>query len=199
MPVTHHEVISITELLACDGYSPTVCYIYSPCPKAGQSLANLRAGEGVSTFCVLASDSVQGFDEIGVLLVHETGALWHGFTLTSEEARLQAPYNNATSLQVVAGIIGALTWMLEHPREGVVEAENMDATQVLATALPYLGKMTTIATDWRPGHALEFDEFLLGAKQNKSEFVIPAPAGIQSKKHPAKQATPDCPTCVGNL
>lgn len=164
MPVTHHEVISITELLACDGYSPTVCYIYCPCPKAGQSMANLRAGTDVSSFRVLASDSVQGFDEIGVLLVHETGALWHGFTLTSEEARLQAPYNNATSLQVVAGIIGALTWMLDHPREGVVEAENMDSEQVLATARPYLGKMTTIETDWCAGRSLALEEFLLGAE-----------------------------------
>jgi homospermidine synthase len=65
---------------------------------------------------------------------------------------------------VVAGVIGALTWMLEHPREGVVEAENLDGAQVLATARPYLGKLTTVETDWRPASSLEFDEFLLGAE-----------------------------------
>lgn len=161
MLVTHHEVISIAELLRTDEYCPTVCYVYHPCPKAQASLANLRAGMAVTDFRVLASEAMQGMDEVGVLLIHESGALWHGSTLTNTEAQRLAPHNSATSLQVVAGILGAMTWMLDHPCEGVVEAEDMDSGQVLAAAFPYLGKVTTMKTDWRPGPDLTFDEFLL--------------------------------------
>ncbi|HEX5338553.1 MAG TPA: saccharopine dehydrogenase NADP-binding domain-containing protein [Gallionella sp.] len=161
MLVTHHEVISIAAMLSVGGYRPSVCYVYSPCPKARESLANLRAGNPVGNFRVLASDAVQGFDEVGVLLVHDTGALWHGSTLTSGEAHRLAAHNSATSLQVVAGIIGALAWMMDHPREGVVEAETMDSAQVLAVARPYLGTVSTVETAWRPGPRLTFDEFLI--------------------------------------
>jgi homospermidine synthase len=163
MLVTHHEVISIADMLSVGQYRPTVCYVYNPCPKARISLMNLQAGQSVTGYRVLASDAVHGFDEIGVLLIHDTGALWHGSTLTSDETQQIAPYNSATSLQVVAGIIGAMVWILDHPREGVVEAESMDSAQVLSVARPYLGKISTVETDWCPGSKLTFDEFLLAS------------------------------------
>jgi homospermidine synthase len=159
--ITHHEVLSIAELLDTGEYRPSVCYVYTPCPKATASLANLQSGHPVAAFRVLACDALQGFDKIGVLLMHETGALWHGCTLSGDEARRLAPHNSATSLQVVAGIIGALSWMLDHPHQGVVEAESIDSLRVLAVARPYLGTISAIETDWRPGADLTFDEFLL--------------------------------------
>jgi homospermidine synthase len=164
MLVTHHEVISISELLSTDDYSPTVCYVYHPCPKARQSLKNLSAGIPVRDFCVLKPEALQGCDEIGVLLIHDDGALWHGSTLSSDVAKQLAPYNSATSMQVVAGILGAMVWMQANPRAGVVEAEDMDSEQVLAVALPYLGQVTTVATEWRAGSRQSFDEFLLTKK-----------------------------------
>lgn len=159
--MTHHEVISIGALLSTQTYRPTVCYSYTPCPKAQESLMNLQRGHPATHFRVLKNNALQGFDEIGVLLMHETGALWHGSTLDCSEARGLAPYNNATSLQVVAGIIGALAWMLDNPRAGVVEAESMGSEQILAAARPYLGKCTTVETDWRAGNSLTLNEFLV--------------------------------------
>lgn len=158
--VTHHEVISISELLSTESYRPTVCYVYNPCQKARESLASLRKGQTVRNFQVMTGDKLHGLDEVGVLLFHEKGALWHGATLTTAEAGLLAPYNSATSLQVAAGVLGALSWMLEHPREGVVEAEDMDSAYVLEIARPYLGRVATFETFWRPGASLEFGEFL---------------------------------------
>ncbi len=158
--VTHHEVISIANILSSDEYQPTVCYIYNPCPKAKESLAKLRAGQPVSTFRVLNCEELSGFDEVGILLIHSRGTLWHGSTLTSEQARLLVPHNSGTSLQVVAGIIGALAWMLNNPRAGVVEAESLDSAQVLAVARPYLGEISTVETNWHPGLSLTFDNFI---------------------------------------
>jgi homospermidine synthase len=159
--ITHHEVISIAEMLSTKSYRPTVCYVYNPCPKARQSLAHVRAGIAAQTFRVLESDTVQGMDEIGVLLIHDTGALWHGATLHSDEAKRLAPHNSATSLQVVAGILGAMAWMIDHPRSGVVEAEDMDSAQILSVARPWLGTITTVETDWHAGQRHDIALFLL--------------------------------------
>jgi homospermidine synthase len=172
MLVTHHEVVSMADMLATDIYRPTVCYVYNPGPKARESLAKWRAGHAIDEFRVQMD--VHGFDEIGVLLVHDTGALWHGSTLSADVARQLAPFNNATSMQVAAGIIGAMAWMLDHPCAGVVEAENMDSEQVLAVARPWLGKITTVETDWHPGRRLTFDEFLLTVEHEGSHKHIEA-------------------------
>jgi homospermidine synthase len=71
-----------------------------------------------------------------------------------------APHNSATTLQVVAGIVGAVSWMLEHPRSGITEAEAMDSDQVLDVALPYLGQVGGIHTHWHPGPDLRFQNFI---------------------------------------
>lgn len=159
--ITHHEVHSIAALLNSGNYQPSVAYVYTPCPKACESLAQLRAGNTVADFRVLDHRLLQGVDEIGVLLIHDRGALWHGCTLNSEEARHLMPHNSATSLQVVAGIMGALVWMLDHPRAGVVEAESMDSAQILAIARPYLGTISTAVTDSHADTALDYATFLL--------------------------------------
>lgn len=172
MLVTHHEVISITEMLTDGSYCPTVCYVYNPCPKAKESLENLHAGIPATDFRVLSCDEIRGFDEVGVLLIHDTGALWHGAMLTSDDARRHVSYNSATSLQVVAGIVGAITWMLEHPRCGVVEAEHMDSQQVLAVARPYLGKVTTVETEWCSGRSHRFDEFLQAVDAQTDKYRL---------------------------
>lgn len=166
MLVTHHEVVSMAEVLATDTCRPTVCYVYNPSPKARESLAKWRTGHAIDEFRVQMD--VRGFDEIGALLVHDTGALWHGSTLSADEARQLAPFNNATTMQVAAGIIGAMAWMLDHPRAGVVEAENMDSEQVYAIARPWLGKVSTVETDWHAGRHFTFDEFLLTGEHDGS-------------------------------
>jgi homospermidine synthase len=81
---------------------------------------------------------------------HERGAYWYGSQLSIEEARELAPHNNATSLQVAAGVLGGVIWALEHPRAGVVEAESLDHARILEIALPYLGVMAGEYSSWTP-------------------------------------------------
>ena len=47
------------------------------------------------------------------------GVYWYGSRLDIRQARALAPHDNATSLQVAAGILGAITWALRHPESGV--------------------------------------------------------------------------------
>ena len=90
-------------------------------------------------------------DELGVLLMgHAKNAYWYGSRLSIEEARRLAPYNNATGLQVVAGILGAMVWAMKNPNAGIVDSEEMDHNVVLEVAKPYLGEMLGVYTDWTP-------------------------------------------------
>jgi homospermidine synthase len=92
-----------------------------------------------------------GIDELGVLLMgNEQGVYWYGSRLSIQEARELVPYNNATSLQVAAGILGAMEWALRNPRAGVVEPDEIDHEIVLQAARPYLGQVVGVWGDWTP-------------------------------------------------
>lgn len=163
--ITHHEAVSTSEWLHCWGYRPTVYYAYRPCEKTCMSLENWKAsGFAEPTKKTIMSETVQGgFDELGVLLIMEGESYWYGSTLTNDEAKSLAPHNNATSLQVVSTMIGAIEWMLDNPTMGVVEAEEVDHNRVLKVALPYLGTVQGYKTDWQPGvnSTLQFEDFLI--------------------------------------
>lgn len=170
--ITHNESISIADFLTVrDGegrvrYRPTVGYAYRPCPKTCESLMEWeRRGLADPLLkTVMAPESiVAGQDELGVLLCFPGGAYWYGSTLTIGETRRLAPNNNATSLQVAAGMLSGLAWAIFHPRAGVIEADQMDFEAVLAVAAPYLGQLAGTLTDWqpRPGGSLQFAEFHL--------------------------------------
>lgn len=68
---------------------------------------NSRASSGRCnrTNASCARRSLRAWTKLGVLLCgNPRGVYWYGSRLTIEQARELAPYNNATSLQVVAGI-----------------------------------------------------------------------------------------------
>ena len=78
------------------------------------------------------------------------GAYWYGSRLGIEQSRELAPANSATSLQVVAGILGGMAWALAHPDAGLVEPDDLDHRVVLDAALPYLGEVVGVYSDWTP-------------------------------------------------
>lgn len=174
--LTHHESLSIADLLTvADGagapevpaYRPTVYYAYRPCPAAETSLEDWAASgfAELGYKFLLRNDLSDGGDELGALFVFDGGAYWYGSTLTLEEARHLAPCNNATTLQVAAPLLAAVAWLVEHPDEGVVEAESLDHEFVLDIARPYLGRIEGILSAWNPKGAgragdLQFSDFI---------------------------------------
>lgn len=157
--ITHHESISISDYLTLKDkkrvlYRPTVHYAYHPCDSAVLSLLESaeRGGKLPSTRRVIRDKIIKGgVDELGVLLMgHKKNALWYGSSLSIDRARKLAPYNNATSLQVVAGLLGAMSWIMQNPNRGILDAEEIDHKSVMKLARPYLGKMLAKYTDWTP-------------------------------------------------
>ncbi|MBV8337618.1 MAG: homospermidine synthase [Alphaproteobacteria bacterium] len=156
--ITHGESISIADYLTDrDGDQvrsrPTCHYAYHPCDDAVLSLHEF-AGKNwqlQDRKRLMMAEITKGIDELGVLLMGPSrGVYWYGSRLTIEEARRVAPHNNATSLQVTAAVLGGVIWALEHPREGIVEPEEMDFERVLEIARPYLGEMVGVYGDWTP-------------------------------------------------
>ena len=90
-------------------------------------------------------------DELGVLLICKNGkSYWHGSQLDIDTARKLIPGESATSLQVVASILGEMMWAIQNPRRGYVEPEELPHEFVLEHAIPYLGPVVFEQTNWRP-------------------------------------------------
>jgi len=158
--ITHNESISIADYLTVKNgggrvaYRPTVHYAYHPCDGAVLSLLETaeRGGTLQNISRLISGEIIPGgVDELGVLLMgHKKNALWFGSRLSIDEARALAPHNNATGLQVAAGILGALIWAIRNPTAGIVDADEIDHHTVMEAALPYLGTMLAEYTDWTP-------------------------------------------------
>ena len=156
--ITHNESISIADYYTVrDGdtvrYRPTVHYAYHPCDNAVLSIHEL-AGKNwqlQGRKRLMMDEITEGMDELGVLLLgHARNAYWYGSRLTIAEARRAAPHNNATSLQVTAAVLGGMIWAIEHPRAGIVEADDLVHRRILAIARPYLGDLAGTYSDWTP-------------------------------------------------
>src|SRR5208282_5640894 len=157
--ITHGESISISDYFTVRKsgkvvYRPTCHYAYHPCDDTVLSLhelagRNWRAQEKTRVIKDEITDG--GMDELGALLMgHTKGAYWYGSQLSIAEARKLAPFNNATSLQVAAGVLGAVVWAIKNPQAGIVDPDDLDFKLVLEIADPYLGKVLGTYTDWTP-------------------------------------------------
>ncbi|MDR1310955.1 MAG: saccharopine dehydrogenase NADP-binding domain-containing protein [Burkholderiaceae bacterium] len=156
--ITHNESISIADYLTIrDGdtvrYRPTVFYAYRPSDATVLSLHEM-AGHCWRTppIQTTVSDEItSGEDVLGVLLLgNPGGALWYGSRMSVEKARRLAPYNNATSIQVAAGVLSGMLYAIEHPALGVIEPDDVDHQFMLRVAAPYLGIITGEYSDWSP-------------------------------------------------
>jgi len=171
--ITHAETISITDyfsLADSNGqieYRPTVYYAYHPSEATVESLIELAHKGGMLQVKkhLQMDDIVSGYDELGVLLMgHKRGAYWFGSKLTIEEARVHAPHNNATSLQVSASVLAGLLWLLDNQNLGIVEPEDIDYEAIIEIAKPYLGEIFGQYTEWNatdsPQSEWQFSDFI---------------------------------------
>lgn len=156
--ITHCESISIADHLTLreNGaavYRPTVHYAYYPCDDTVLSLHEMadKHWQPQLNRRIIRDEIVAGMDELGVLLMGSAkGVYWYGSRLSIEQARQLAPYNNATSMQVAAGVLAGMVWALRNPHAGVVEPDDIDHALVLEIAKPYLGELVGVYGDWTP-------------------------------------------------
>jgi homospermidine synthase len=156
--ITHGEAISISDYFTVRRadevvYRPTCHYAYHPCDDTVLSVHEL-AGKGwigQRQRRILMDEIYDGVDELGALLMgHARGAYWFGSRISVHEARQLAPFNNATSIQVAAGVMGGVVWAMENPHAGIIDPDDVDFERVLELANPYLGNVVGVYSDWTP-------------------------------------------------
>ena len=159
MVVRHGEAFTMCEhLTVADAngnavYRPTVHYAYHPSDAAINSVLELRmrGWEMQPEQRILNNEIISGRDELGVLLMgHPYKAWWTGSLLSIDEARAILPNQSATTLQVSGSIIGAVSWMIEHPEEGVNVPDDLPWDEVMKVASRYLGTLHSGPADWDP-------------------------------------------------
>ncbi|OQA57054.1 MAG: Homospermidine synthase [Candidatus Omnitrophica bacterium ADurb.Bin277] len=158
MAIRHAEAFTLSERLTVRRnekpvYRPTVHYAYMPCNETLASIHELRCRNyELQPKCRIMSDEIiSGTDILGALIMgHKYNSWWTGSMLSIEEARKLVPHQNATTIQVAIGVVSAAMWMIENPRKGVCEPEDLPHEQVLEVAKPYLGTFVSEASDWTP-------------------------------------------------
>jgi len=156
--VQHSEVVTLSDYFTVWDrgepiYRPTVAYVYLPCDAAVASMHELRQREWVlqPAHRIMNDDIVSGIDEVGVLVMGDScNAWWYGSQLSIEEARELVPGQNATSMQVSAGVLAATVYAMKHPNDGFREPEELPHDELIEIARPYLGSLVGVPSDWTP-------------------------------------------------
>ena len=159
MVIRHGEAFTMCEHLTVHDangkaiYRPTVHYAYHPSDAGINSVLELRmrGWEMQPQQRILNDEIISGRDELGVLLMgHPYKSWWTGSRLSIDEARAVLPGQNATTVQVAGSIVGAVSWMIEHPHEGVCVPDELPWEDVLRVANRYLGTLHSGPADWDP-------------------------------------------------
>ena len=160
MVIRHGEAFTLCEALTVTDpatgravYRPTVHYAYHPSDAAINSVLELRMRrwEMQPAQRILNDEIVSGQDILGVnLMGHPYKCWWTGSLLSIDEARAALPHQNATTLQVAGSIMGAVSWMIDHPEEGVCVPDDLPWRTVLGVANRYLGTLHSGPADWDP-------------------------------------------------
>jgi homospermidine synthase len=158
MIVRHGEAFGISDRLTVwNGkkavYRPTVHYAYMPCHEALSSLVELKARRyDIQPKARIITDEItSGKDILGALIMgHKFNSWWTGSSLSIEKTRELAPGQNATTLQVAAGVIAAIEYMIKNPKKGFCLPDDLPHDFVLNIAKPYLGDFISTPSDWSP-------------------------------------------------
>eukprot|EP01035_Chromulina_nebulosa_P020384 gene20384-26454_t len=145
--IPHPEVFSIAELFSCKQkekdsfYCPTVKFVFQPCNDGLLSVHDaLVVNNKYYKKRLLFDDIIEGMEEVGVLILREdtSSVCWYGSRLDINKARELSPDNNASSLQVAAGVLSGAIWIYENPKLGLIEPEQANFKRILEIASPYL-------------------------------------------------------------
>ena len=166
--VPHPETFTIADYLTTEANRPTVFFAYQPCPHGWFSLLDSASRDFLppARSLVMRHEIERGGDNVGVLIFSthpklSTNGYFYGSQLDIHAARAITPHANATSLQVAAGVISGLAYLLLHPRNGLCEPEDLDHEEILEIAKPYLGTLVGMPCPWRPSKELQFEDFLI--------------------------------------
>jgi homospermidine synthase len=183
MLIRHEECYTICRKLTIKNdkneiiYKPSCYYVYKPNDSSVASTYEIRdnIGKYQENKRLMTSDIIEGKDELGCTLFFANGDIyWIGSLLDIKEARLiyDNEYDdiiNATVLQVVAGYIGAILYLIESIEnkkyKGLLTPEELPIKKFVKVTKPMLGPFGLIKVeDWtvetKPDKQWQFEDFV---------------------------------------
>ena len=161
--IQHSELLTINEYFTTQDqtYQPSVYYVYQPCKATIDSLDELKERnlQLQDATRIIKSEIISGMDELGVLLLGDDFAWWHGSQMTIETANRLIPGESATSVQVVGSMLAAIVWMIKNPRQGYTEPDDLPFEEVLEIGDQYWQDLISVDSDW--AHSCNFNDLLL--------------------------------------
>jgi homospermidine synthase len=157
--VQHSEAVTLSDYFTLTDpsgniiFRPTVHYVYCPCDAAIASVHEFRGRELriQDKKRIAKTEIVSGIDELGVLLLgHGMNGWWYGSQMSIQEAMAVMPGEGPTTVQVAANMLAGIVWMIQNPRMGYTEPEELPFEFILNLARPYLGTMASVPTTWTP-------------------------------------------------
>lgn len=151
--VTMSDYFTLTNTEGYPIYRPTVYYAYCPSDAAIASVHEFRGRElrMQDKKRVVKTEIISGMDELGVLLLgHGVNGWWLGSQMSIEEAKSLLPGEGPTTIQVGANMLAGIVWMIQNPKKGYTEPEELPFEFIINIARPYLGTMTSVPTTWTP-------------------------------------------------
>lgn len=157
--IHHGEGISLNRLLSSMDYGPTIHYVYQLNPITDFQLDNcdktdlVTVSQHDSWWKVLNvhDDELSGTDNIGALFILEENPLtndktkpfcyWTGSIMDTKYTKntLDDNYFGPTVVQVMAGILGGVLWMIRNKNKGICFGEDLDENFILKHVEQYLG------------------------------------------------------------
>lgn len=157
--IHHGEGLSLNRFLGSFEYSPTLHYVYQLNPITDTLLDEfnekqlIKITEDSKKWKVLSvhEDGIQGYDNIGALFlfdenpitgVSEPYSFWTGSILDTDYTSnvLKDKYFGPTTIQVMAGILSGVRWMLKNKHAGIVFGEDLDDNYIIKLSKKYLGR-----------------------------------------------------------
>lgn len=164
MVIPHVEAFTIANYFSLRDddknlYQPTSYFCYQPCPAALDTVTNASRNDWHpdGPVRVMLEEIDRGIDSLGVMVFRNTTdeVVWYGSEVSTETAR-DYKTTNATSLQVIAGLISSILYVMANPRKGLLEPEDLDTDFILGIAEPYLGNVYThrVTAPFKDGKSL---------------------------------------------
>jgi homospermidine synthase len=99
---------------------------------------------------VVKTEIIDGRDELGVLLLGGAMNWWCGSLMSIQEANRVLPGEGPTTIQVAANMLAGIIYMIQNPRLGYIEPEELPFEFIINLAKPYLGTFHSAPTTWTP-------------------------------------------------
>lgn len=187
--IHHSENISLNRYLATDDWAPTIHYVYQFSPhtqrlfkeKTHKELMELSKDPRQWKVMNMYDDKLEGYDNVGACFLLESNPVtgeqkpwgfWTGSILNTDYTQntLKDPYFGPTVIQVMAGVLSAISYAIRYPNKDMIFSEDVSEAYIMKRAKKYLGKFYSGPVTGCDIRGVSMKELFAGIYYTKEDF-----------------------------